>query len=273
VSFKNGKTTYAAPILFANATQINAIVPSQVPLNAVSTVTVTDGTLASDGLFGVNIVPADPGIFTLASSGTGQGAILNDDYSVNGSSNPAAAGHYVSIYMTGLGAPDSTADDLAAAAGSSLPTGFPAACVAVTNPAKNHGGYLEDVNTKVTANATLGIAAYTPPNPAWGNLDGAVINSARIVSGLYPPCFRANGTVDTVTVTFGSGGNTAAAVSTATNSPVYWVGFGDGSVAGLYQVNVQVPASLAGVGQIPVQFSMTTSAGTYNSQVVSMYVQ
>jgi uncharacterized protein (TIGR03437 family) len=280
VSFKNvtgtKSTTYAAPILFANATQINAIVPSQVPLTGVTTVTVTYGTLSSDGLFAVNIVAADPGIFTLASSGTGQGAILNQNYSVNGSSSKAVAGQYVSIYMTGLGVPDSTTDDLAAGSGSSLPTGFPAACVAVTNPAKNHAGYMEDVNTKVAANAAANppVAAYTPPSPAWTTIDGAVINSARIVTGLYPPCFMANGTTDTITVTFGSGSSTYPVVSTASSSPILWAGFGDGSVAGLYQVSVVVPAGLAGAGQIPVQFSMTTGAGTFSSnQVVTMYVQ
>jgi uncharacterized protein (TIGR03437 family) len=75
-----------------------------------------------------------------------------------------------------------------------------------------------------------------------------------------------------VTVTFGSGLNTASAVSAASNSPIYWAGFADGSVAGLYQVNVQVPASLAGLGSIPVQFTMTTTQGTFHSQVVSLYV-
>jgi uncharacterized protein (TIGR03437 family) len=282
VSFKNvnGKTTttYAAPILFANATQINAIVPSQVPLTGVTTVTVTYGKLASDGLFAVTMKAADPGIFTLASSGTGQGAILNDDYSVNGSTHKATAGggHYVSIYMTGLGAPDSTADDLAS---QTPPSGFPAACVAVTNPAKNHAGYMEDVNTKVAANVATSTAAYTPPTPAWTNMDGAVINPARIVAntnpgtGLFPPCFQADGTTDTVTVTFGSGANTATAVSSSSNSPILWAGFGDGSVAGLYQINVLVPASLAGLGSIPVQLTLTTAQGTFNSQVVSMFVQ
>ena len=62
VSFKNvgaKSTTYAAPILFANATQINAIVPSQVPLTGVTTVTVTYGTLSSDGLFTVILAARD----------------------------------------------------------------------------------------------------------------------------------------------------------------------------------------------------------------------
>jgi hypothetical protein len=135
---------------------------------------------------------------------------------------------------------------------------------------------MEDVNTKVAANLTANppVAAYTPPSPAWTTIDGAVINSARIVTGLYPPCFLADGTHDTVTVTFGSGSNTYPVVSTATSSPILWAGFGDGSVAGLYQVSVVVPAGLAGAGQIPVQFSMTTGAGTFTSnQVVTMYVQ
>jgi uncharacterized protein (TIGR03437 family) len=38
------------------------------------------------------VVPAEPGLFTADGTGKGQGAILNQDYSVNSASKPAAAG-------------------------------------------------------------------------------------------------------------------------------------------------------------------------------------
>ena len=46
---------------------------------------------------------AVPGLFTLYQSGTGQAAALNQDYSVNGASNPATRGSIVMFYGTGMG--------------------------------------------------------------------------------------------------------------------------------------------------------------------------
>jgi len=52
----------------------------------------------------VQIASAAPGAFTLDSSGSGQAAALNlPDYSINGPSNPAPKGSYVTIYFTGGG--------------------------------------------------------------------------------------------------------------------------------------------------------------------------
>jgi len=63
--------------------------------------------LATDedlGLLAQIYVYSKPGIFTLNGSGQGQGAILNQDYSVNGPSNPASRGSAVMVYATGFGA-------------------------------------------------------------------------------------------------------------------------------------------------------------------------
>ena len=48
----------------------------------------------------VGVVATAPAIFSL---GNGQGAILNQDGSVNGPGNPAARGSYIQIYGTGEG--------------------------------------------------------------------------------------------------------------------------------------------------------------------------
>jgi uncharacterized protein (TIGR03437 family) len=58
---------------------------------------------AKSAPFTVALSPAAPGIFTDNSSGKGQGAVLNQDYSLNSPSNPAAHGSFVSIYATGVG--------------------------------------------------------------------------------------------------------------------------------------------------------------------------
>jgi len=48
-------------------------------------------------------VAAVPGIYTQNSQGFGPGAILNQDFSVNGSANAAAKNSVVAVYMTGEG--------------------------------------------------------------------------------------------------------------------------------------------------------------------------
>src|SRR5208283_5188374 len=53
--------------------------------------------------FPIAISAVKPGIFTNNSSGSGQGAILNQDFSVNGPDRPAQRGQYVYIYATGEG--------------------------------------------------------------------------------------------------------------------------------------------------------------------------
>jgi uncharacterized protein (TIGR03437 family) len=90
------------PILYAGANQINTIIPCGVAGHA-STSAVVTFSGASSTPVSIPLSDAAPGIFTLKSGGAGQGAILNEDYSVNGPSNPAAHGSTVIVYATGLG--------------------------------------------------------------------------------------------------------------------------------------------------------------------------
>jgi uncharacterized protein (TIGR03437 family) len=99
-----------APLLYTSSTQVSCIVPYAVALKTGTPVdlVLTYNSLSS-GAFAVNVVDADPGVFTVNASGTGQGAILNfnaatGDYTVNSSSNAAAKGGTVVIYITGFGA-------------------------------------------------------------------------------------------------------------------------------------------------------------------------
>ncbi|MGH3184368.1 MAG: IPT/TIG domain-containing protein, partial [Streptosporangiaceae bacterium] len=91
-----------APLLYVSGSQINAVVPYEVFNRSttniqVSAMGVTSATLS----LGVN--PSAPGIFTASGSGSGPGAILNQDGSLNSVSNPASLGSIVSIYATGEG--------------------------------------------------------------------------------------------------------------------------------------------------------------------------
>ena len=100
-----------APVIYTSATQVGVIVPYTLSGTSAQ-VAVTYGTLASQA-FTVAVVAADPGIYSLAASGSGQGAILNysattSDYSVNSSSNPALRGSTAVIYLTGAGTTTST---------------------------------------------------------------------------------------------------------------------------------------------------------------------
>ena len=51
----------------------------------------------------ITIAAARPAIFTTNQQGTGQGAILNQDSSLNAATNSAARGSVIQIFATGLG--------------------------------------------------------------------------------------------------------------------------------------------------------------------------
>jgi uncharacterized protein (TIGR03437 family) len=121
-----GNHDLLAPIIMLSNNQINAVVPFEVSAvvgTAFSSVSVVvwDGAAFSN-TFPLIVVGEDPGIFTLAGLGTGQGAILNYDaasgsYTINSTKNAAARGSTIVIYATGLGTLVATlADGVIAAA-------------------------------------------------------------------------------------------------------------------------------------------------------------
>ena len=97
--FVNGNP---APLIFAGAGQVNAVVPYEVASSSTANVVVVyQGNAAAP--FPITIAATRPGIFTRSAGGTGQGAILNQDQSVNSALSPAARGSWISIYATGEG--------------------------------------------------------------------------------------------------------------------------------------------------------------------------
>ncbi len=226
----------AAPLLFAAPGQINAIVPSTLVVGTPYYVSVDYLTVSSTGVktssysdsYMITAVAADPGIFTMDGSGTGQGAVIvnhtNGTFVLNGTtvSTEATDTDVLSIYMTGLGAPDSTDVD----SGAALLAGDNG-CLAVTTGDSQNPGYLEYVN---------GLS--TPPTLPWATIDGAILKSAWVLSPHYAPCLGS--TTYPVTVTFYA----LTDLTKSATGTVQYAGFVADSVAGLYQVNVAMPAGL-----------------------------
>jgi uncharacterized protein (TIGR03437 family) len=92
-----------APIVYASAGQVNAVVPYAAAGQSTTTLQV-EYLGAVSAPVSLPVAAAVPGLFTANASGTGPGAILNNtDYTVNSAANPAARGDYVDIFMTGAG--------------------------------------------------------------------------------------------------------------------------------------------------------------------------
>jgi len=93
---KNVSVTFnglPAAISYNSATQINLLVPAGLgALTSAQAVVTVDGALSAPVT--VQVAPFEPGIFA--------GAVLNQDSTVNGMGNPAAAGSVIYFYATGL---------------------------------------------------------------------------------------------------------------------------------------------------------------------------
>jgi uncharacterized protein (TIGR03437 family) len=124
-----------APIYYIGPKQVNFQVPSNAALGSarIAIRTADTGELVAGG--GLLVSAAAPGVFTANQSGSGQAAVLNQDFTVNSSSNPAPAGSIVSIYGTGQGQVSPAVSDGSAAGSSPLsntvavPTSSGTACL------------------------------------------------------------------------------------------------------------------------------------------------
>jgi uncharacterized protein (TIGR03437 family) len=121
-----------APLIYAGAGQVNAVVPYEVASSTTANVVVVYQGNASTP-FPIAIAAARPGIFTRSGSGAGQGAILNQDQSINGASSPADRGSWVAIYATGEGitAPPGVDGRVSAYNGTPLPKAQAACSAAI----------------------------------------------------------------------------------------------------------------------------------------------
>lgn len=91
-----------APMVYSTDGQLSAIVPYAVAGNPTTSIEVEYYGARSNAVQ-LPVAASAPGIFTAASSGTGQAAILNQDFSVNGRDNAAPRGSVIQMYATGEG--------------------------------------------------------------------------------------------------------------------------------------------------------------------------
>ena len=78
-----------AGMIYASAAQVNAVSPYGLAGKSTTQVQVEYQGVLSNAI-SVPVQAAHPGLFTVDASGLGGGAILNQDYSLNGGLNPAA---------------------------------------------------------------------------------------------------------------------------------------------------------------------------------------
>ena len=95
----------AAPLILVQSNQITVIVPDGVMNGTHATVDVQNSgqTVAS---LTVAVDAVDPSLVTIAPTGLGQAAALNQDGSVNSAISPAPAGSIVTLFALGMGATD-----------------------------------------------------------------------------------------------------------------------------------------------------------------------
>jgi uncharacterized protein (TIGR03437 family) len=103
-----------APIIYASAGQTSVMVPYGVAGRPTTNIVVEYQGVQSTPL-PYSVASASPGIYTANASGAGQGAILNQDYSVNSAASRAAVDSVVAVYMTGEGTTQPTGPDGAVA--------------------------------------------------------------------------------------------------------------------------------------------------------------
>ena len=95
-----------APVLYASPTQINVQMPYEVSGQVTLVVTTPNGSATSR----VNVVPVAPSVLVVISGSD-----------LNSSTNPVGPGGFVTLYMTGLGAPAGSVGTGQAAPGASVP--------------------------------------------------------------------------------------------------------------------------------------------------------
>ena len=153
----------AAPVIFAGGGQLNAVVPLGLDLNGPADLQIRsqNRTVAERS---ISVAAVAPAIFTQTGVGTGPGAALNQDYSVNSFSNPAAADSILMVYGTGFGLMQSTLSDGQIASGP-VPLALPASATIGGVPAEVvYAGAAPTLIVGVTQ-INVRVPTGLPPNP------------------------------------------------------------------------------------------------------------
>jgi uncharacterized protein (TIGR03437 family) len=100
----------AAPIIYASDSQTSVMVPYGVG-GRTSTSIVVEYSGVQSVAVPYSVVAALPGIYTLNSSGSGPGSIVNQNGVINGPNTPEKRGNVITVYMTGEGATNPQGSD------------------------------------------------------------------------------------------------------------------------------------------------------------------
>jgi uncharacterized protein (TIGR03437 family) len=148
--FVNG---HAAPVFLVSPNQISALIPYEISGEYFATFQVVVNGSKSNSVT-VYVDNSAPGIYTLAESGIGPGAILHTDYSVVNDSSPAVPGETVLLFMNGLGTVTPQVGD--GVAGGSNPLSY--------SDEYNDGSILVELDDGVdpAASATVSFAGLAP---------------------------------------------------------------------------------------------------------------
>ncbi len=92
----------AAPMVYATSGQFSAIVPYEVAGKASTQMQIEFQGMLSNSIT-LPVVPSQPGLFSVDSTGSGPGVIQDLNYNLNSANNPAPRGSYVMVYATGEG--------------------------------------------------------------------------------------------------------------------------------------------------------------------------
>jgi uncharacterized protein (TIGR03437 family) len=175
----------AAPLSYASALQVNAIVPYEIAGASSVTVIVKYQGQSSNGIT-LSVAGAAPAIFAV-SNGTGPAAALNTtDYTYNSPTNPAAKGSIVEFFVTGEGttSPASLTGQITPVSGN---TPKPNAAVGVTIDGQpvlvNFWGEAPgEVAGLMQLNVTIPAAARTGDLPLSVNIGGAYSQAGVTIS-------------------------------------------------------------------------------------------
>lgn len=195
-----------APLLYVSGTQINFQVPSSTTPGVVSLV--VNGPGGASAAFNFTVTAQAPAIFQY---GTNHALAQNSDFSLNSDKAPAAAGSYITVYLTGQGAVDNAVAD-----GSATPA----------SPTST---------ASATATATIGAASATVQflglTPDFVGLAQANILVPQLPTGDYPVVITAGGFVSASAIISVSGSGTAYTSPLALTSSVAFANSGASTIA------------------------------------------
>jgi len=181
----------AVPLFWVSSGLVQVETPVTLQPGQTTSIMVTSSFGTTSTAVTLPVVPARPGIFTVESGGTGQARAINQDGSTNGNGTvtasgadkPAPPGSVIQLFASGLGtlnpavATGAPAPSSPLSVATTLPTatiGNVAADVQYAGAAPTLVGLFQ-VNVKIPANASAGIAAVTLNSGGNVSQDGVTI--------------------------------------------------------------------------------------------------